>query len=264
MSTGAGGSAFADVDAHGAAARLSSYLDQVAVVVADLKQRSLDLLELGPGRQVLDIGCGMGEEVSRLAERVAPGGRAVGLDYSAEFVAMGQQRGRGGAGGEFVHGDAHDLPFPADTFDAVRTERTLQHLEDPRAALAEMRRVARPGAPVLAAEPDWGTLSIAGAPPEAARAVADAVAHGIRNPNVGRDLLDMFAGAGFSDTRIFCDVVPVRSLETATTFFALSEENLRTTLGAELAATWAADLERRDRAGTFVALLSGVCVVGRA
>ena len=56
--------------------------------------------------------------------------------------------------------DAAALDEPDDSFDAVRSERTLQWLPDPRAAVAEMSRVARPGGQVSLIDSDWSTFAI--------------------------------------------------------------------------------------------------------
>ena len=103
------------------------------------KRRSYELLAIGPGQSVLDVGAGAGEDLRALAELVSPGGRAVGVDSSP-------------ASPEVLLADACALPFDDDSFDACRCDRTLQHVADPQRALAEMVRVTRPGGVVLVSE----------------------------------------------------------------------------------------------------------------
>jgi SAM-dependent methyltransferase len=114
---------------------------------------------------------------------------------------------------EFIVGDAHNLPFDTGSFDAARTERTLQHLEDPARAMRELARVTRPDGVVLAAEPDWGTLVCTGHPRELVRELLATAEAQIRNPWVGRELAGLFVDAGLGDVTILAEVFVVRDFE---------------------------------------------------
>jgi len=110
------------------------FLDEAEVAsVADLVR----------GRDVLEVGCGTGLILARLA-RLAR--RAVGVDLSPGMLAVARDRGL-----DVVEGDATALPFPDASFDAVVSFKVLAHVPDIRAALSEMARVARPGG-IVAAE----------------------------------------------------------------------------------------------------------------
>jgi len=95
-------------------------------------------VELGAlsGRRVLDVGCGPGATVRRLASEF--GVEAVGVDPSERMI----ETARAG-GGEFHVGGAEALPFQAGSFDAA-TMRMVAHLLDRPRAFAEIRRVLRP------------------------------------------------------------------------------------------------------------------------
>jgi demethylmenaquinone methyltransferase / 2-methoxy-6-polyprenyl-1,4-benzoquinol methylase len=94
---------------------------------------------LGPGGSALDVACGSGRLTGELARR-APGGRVVGLDFSAGMLS----RARADHPGlEFVEGDALHLPFGEGEFDASTIAFGLRNLADPRRGLAEMARVSR-------------------------------------------------------------------------------------------------------------------------
>jgi ubiquinone/menaquinone biosynthesis C-methylase UbiE len=174
------------------------------------KRETVEAMRLPPGGAGLDVGCGLGDEVRAIAEH---GGRAVGVDSSEALIAEARRR----SDHEFLVADAHELPFEDGTFDGVRVERTLQHVEDPAKVVAEMLRVTRPGGRVVAIEPDWDTLVIDARPLEATRRVTRAWADGIRHADIGRRLGGLLGTA---------DVEPrtwvIDSFETAEQQFELS------------------------------------------
>ena len=162
--------------------------------------RSLELLRLQPGMRVLDVGCGPGALLPALAQLVGTEGRVVGLDYAAPLLETARERVEAAGVGErveLVAGDAHRLPFADASFDAVHVERVLMHLEDPDAAIREMRRVTRPGGWVVAAEPDSGGVRIDHATdPEGMALISDRDLQQFRNGAIGLELYRRFARAG--------------------------------------------------------------------
>ena len=150
-----GWSDYGQVDATADPETLVAYLEHYAAVPAirAAKERSYALLDAGPGDRVLDVGCGPGQDVRALAALVAPGGTATGIDHSRVLVAMAERRAQElGVPGRYVVGDATALPFADAAFDACRADRVLQHIPAPERALAELRRVTRPGGRVVVTE----------------------------------------------------------------------------------------------------------------
>jgi ubiquinone/menaquinone biosynthesis C-methylase UbiE len=170
-----------------------------------------DRLGLRPGRRVVEVGCGLGDLVLELAATVAPGGEAVGVDSSPALLERARRRLEPATNGvRFVLGDAHRLPFDAGTFDGALIQRTLQHVADPRRALAELARVTREGGVVFACEPDWGTLAIAGQPHAVVRRVITTAQERIRNAWIGRDLPALFADAGLDEIDVSAETIVIR------------------------------------------------------
>ncbi|MEE2051965.1 methyltransferase domain-containing protein [Nocardiopsis tropica] len=114
---------------------------------------------LAPGRSLLDVGCGPGSITVDLARRVAPG-PVTAVDSSPEAVDLARATAAA-AGAEnigFRVADVHRLDLPDDSFDVVHAHQVLQHVADPVRALAEMRRVARPGGTVAARDADYSGM----------------------------------------------------------------------------------------------------------
>ncbi|MEJ1978199.1 MAG: class I SAM-dependent methyltransferase [Acetobacteraceae bacterium] len=104
---------------------------------------------LNAGDRVLDVGCGTGSLAFRLAN-AAEGVQVTGIDASPIYVAAARQR-IGDAHVVIEQGDACALPFADASFDRAMTQLVLQFIPDARQAVAEMRRVVRPGGTVAAA-----------------------------------------------------------------------------------------------------------------
>jgi len=121
---------------------------------------TLEALQLESGERVLDIGAGPGMLAADMARAVGPNGAVHGIDVSDSMLAIarGVQLGEGAAPMEFVQGDACALPFDADSFDVAVSTQVYEYVEDIEAALAEARRVLRPGGRLLVLDTHWDSL----------------------------------------------------------------------------------------------------------
>jgi SAM-dependent methyltransferase len=105
---------------------------------------------------LLDVGCGPGTITVDLAEAVAPA-EVVGLDAATDVLEKARSHAQErGVDVRFEAGDVYALPYEASSFDVVHAHQVLQHLTDPVAALAEMRRVTKPGGLVSVRDSDFG------------------------------------------------------------------------------------------------------------
>jgi ubiquinone/menaquinone biosynthesis C-methylase UbiE len=107
----------------------------------------LDRVATAPGDTALDVAAGPGTVTRILAERVGPTGRVVGLDLSPAMLEIARAKPVDAQSAliEWLEGPAAPLPLPDSSMDLVVCQQGLQFFPDKVAALAEMRRVLRPG-----------------------------------------------------------------------------------------------------------------------
>ena len=107
--------------------------------------------EIRPGQRALDVGCGSGALLLVLASIVGEE-NAVGVDPSEPFLEAARAKV---PGAQVVVGSAEALPFADAEFDAALAQLAINFLDDPKAGVAEMARVTRPGGVVAACVWDY-------------------------------------------------------------------------------------------------------------
>jgi arsenite methyltransferase len=162
-----------------------------------------------PGELVLDVGSGPGFLAAEIAHDVGPSGRVHGVDPSAAMLEIARRRTTAGDAAplRFGPGAADALPLADETFDAVVCTQVLEYVDDVAGALAEMRRVLRPGGRLLALDTDWSTLRLrTGDPQRMARVLAAWEEH-LVHPHLPRSLPALIEEAGLRLER--SEVVPI-------------------------------------------------------
>lgn len=120
------------------------------------------LPHLRDGMTLLDCGCGPASITYGLAQRLTEGA-VIGLDFAEDSQeARDYARQTGVRNLTFVRGDINALPFPEGTFDAVLAHSLIEILREPAVALAEVRRVLKPGGVVGFAAVGYGGLIVEG------------------------------------------------------------------------------------------------------
>jgi len=189
------------------------------------ESRLLARYALPAGARLLDVGCGSGEFVRRLAEAFPGAESIIGVDVlpamlrAAEVlcgVTAGGAAGGGAAGAvgaaprprlDFEEGDATGLRFPDGHFDFVALRHLTQLLPDPEAVLAECRRVLRPGGWLHVVSEDYGMLHFPprdGVDPDRLWHM-DVVAHTRHtgtDARIGRRTLPMLRALGFEHVSV--------------------------------------------------------------
>jgi demethylmenaquinone methyltransferase/2-methoxy-6-polyprenyl-1,4-benzoquinol methylase len=134
--------------------RIAGFYDLMnSVMTAGLhhrwRERAADLARVGPGDRVLDVACGTGDLAIELARRVGPAGEVVGSDFSEAMLERARQKDQGV---RWEWGNALELPYPDDHFDAVTVGFGARNFSDLPRGLGEMARVVRPGGRLVVLE----------------------------------------------------------------------------------------------------------------
>ncbi len=182
----------------------SAAVDFMARRCAEKQARFL-LPHLRSGQRLLDIGCGPGTITVGLARAVAPG-EAIGMDLADSQADLARENAMeaGTENVRFISGSIYDLPFDRHQFDVVFAHAVFEHLKEPGPALAEIRRILKPGGMVALRSPDWGGFIAHPPSPDLQAAMecyrAVQTANG-GDVHAGRKLKEWAETAGFHDAR---------------------------------------------------------------
>lgn len=234
-----------------------------APVLSFMEQRTADthagffLPHLMTGWSVLDAGCGPGTITLGLARKAAPG-LVTGIDIEdAQFAEASEQARREGLALEFRKASVYQLPFQDHYFDAVFSHALFEHLTEPLAALAELRRVLKPGGLIGIRAGDMGGILIDSESEGPAQGLATYLANREKNSGdlqVGRKLGRLLRKAGFT-------------VQKTTASYEIITETLRT-IGPSLAAQFAnpgyCSLEEKADGDSLFVALAWCEAIGRA
>lgn len=169
---------------------------QQSTWTAPVRQYLLSRVNIPSAGKLLEVGCGTGAVCASLAG--AGSFTCIGLDFNLAYLRFAAQHSRAA---RFTAGNALQIPFAENGFDAVVCHFLLLWIPAPAQALREMARCTRPGGAVIAfAEPDYGGR-IDFPPPldELGRLQTSALRGQGADPNMGRQLSGLFHAAGLRD-----------------------------------------------------------------
>lgn len=188
---------------HGYDARESRRLRDQAGTLVDLLHSDTSY---PAGSLVLEAGCGTGAQTVTLA-RNSPGARITSVDISANSIAEAKAKvdAAGPTNVRFLQADIFDLPFDSDSFDHVFVCFVLEHVSQPVAALAALRRLLSPGGSITVIEGDHGSAYFhpdSDAAREAIRCQVELQRAAGGNALIGRQLYPLLVEAAFDEVHV--------------------------------------------------------------
>ncbi len=192
-----------------------------ATVAIDLEREVWNKAGLKPGMQVLDLACGPGFTSCELAKAIGAGD-VTGVDLSEELIAVAHQvqAAEQVANVSFARGNAYALSLPENHFDFVYARFLFQHLEKPRLALDNVRRVLKPGGILCVLDIDDRWTSFSPASEAFVRFIRKAGAGQQRkggNRLIGSQLFGLLREAGFQN--VATDIHPLTTADLGVRMF---------------------------------------------
>ncbi|MEN3976001.1 methyltransferase domain-containing protein [Emcibacter sp. SYSU 3D8] len=118
--------------------------DLLDLQLSPLGLRAIEALSPRTGDSVLDVGCGAGQTVLQLADRVGPGGRVTGVDLAPRLLEVARRRTVGHSQTDFIECDALTLALPEHSIDCVFSRFGVMAFRDSIAAFSNFRRMLKP------------------------------------------------------------------------------------------------------------------------
>ena len=138
------------------------------------RKATFEALNVAVGQQILDVGCGGGHLLRDLALSVGSDGRVVGLDPSDQQITAATNYCQGLDNVSFSKDSATALSFSDGEFDGIASIQVLEYIDDVDSAIAEIRRVLKPGGRLSTVSVLWDHWHFHGPDPALNRRMHDA------------------------------------------------------------------------------------------
>jgi arsenite methyltransferase len=217
------------------------------------RQKAHQMLGLGLGESVLDIGFGPGFYAAEMADAVGSSGHIDGIDTSESMLALAKARCARLPWVTLRLGDAVQLPYPDSTFTAALGSAVYSYVADLRKALAELSRVLRPGGRALIIDLDWDTLVWHSTDPVRMKRITSVWQAEYANPRLPRTLAPHLRQAGLQVEQLEANVM----LSTEIDPYGEGVTNLMSAAAGqqgitpEEVAAWEADLQQLASSGAY-------------
>lgn len=229
------------------------------------KQKIIDYLDIKEGDYVLDVGCGLGEDVRRIKQLVGNNGLVVGVDKSELMIEEAKKRAdKLNVSVQYYVADANSLNMDDNSFNACRAERVLLFLENPKDAVLEMIRVLRPGGKLAIFDFYLDGTFVNSAFPALTRKIVGFISDSFPNGLIGCKLPEIFEELGLSNIT----VVPHTNLAPYDFFMWVCHGILEQAISQKVISEselnqWINQLKTMHESGRFLAGFPGFIVTGQ-
>lgn len=239
------------------AARRLETIYQTPDIVAQ-RAATLAALSPQPGERVVDVGSGPGLLVADVARAVGPAGHVTGVDSSDAMVEVARRRCDDPTIRDRVtvlRGDAVALPLADASCDAAVSTQVLEYVAEVDTAIAELRRVLRPGGRVVILDTDWDSVVWHSSDPARMRTVLTTYQQRFADPHLPRTLGRRLRDHGFriDAHRVHVILNPDYAPDTysAGNIAGMAKAAVEHGVSAEVATAWQQDLEQLGCEGRY-------------
>ena len=201
-----------------------NYIDEIPYF-KEIKTKTYTLLKLSEATSVLEIGCGVGNDVYRMALRLPPKGHIIGIDSSTFMIEKAQTNKmfKHGKNIQFSVEDGRSLPYSSFSFDRCRIDRTLQHIVNPDKVVSEVYRVLKPGGIFVVFDNDWSSFSLSLSDKRLSRIIENYWCDAFVNGRIGCQLKAFFVKAGFEVIGLYPSTLILDDFEVANRVYDIEQ-----------------------------------------
>ena len=169
--------------------------------VVQQREQIFQLLDVKPGMNALDIGCGPGLTSLSLAQAMGSAGHVDAIDIAPPMLQLAARRCADAKQVAFHQADVLQLPFADASFDVALATQVYEYVADVDGALRELWRVMKTGAQVLLVDTDWESCVWACRDEARMRRMMQGWSQHIPHPQLPRTLIQRMQRAGFADVQ---------------------------------------------------------------
>ncbi|MDB4921631.1 methyltransferase domain-containing protein [Mucilaginibacter sp.] len=136
-----------------------NYLQNSRRLLVNLKEHSYNFFRSINNGTIIDLGCGAGNDVIELAKITGKDLKIIGVDHDPAMLQQAKEDSNEISNVDFILSEAYPLPFEDETISGLRTERLIQHLNNPEKVISEIHRILKKDHPLVIIETDWNSLS---------------------------------------------------------------------------------------------------------
>jgi ubiquinone/menaquinone biosynthesis C-methylase UbiE len=234
----------------------------------EVKVKTYELLQLEDAHSVLEIGCGTGNDIYRMASLLPNKSKITGIDKSAFMIetAQNNQMYKCTENIEFKIADARVLPFKSSSFDRCRVDRTLQHIENPQQVINEAYRILKSNGIFVAYDNDWSSFSLSLTNNRLSRIVENYWCDAFVNGRIASHLKAYFSTSGFKNITIYPSTLVLDNFEIADKIYDIKKTINNALLEGLLSIKEAEDIltecKEQSSNNSFICALTSYTIIG--